>query len=49
MKEDKMGGECSTHGKMRNTDTISLAGKPEGKRSSGRSRRVWRIILKWIL
>jgi hypothetical protein len=26
-----------------------LVGKPEGKRVLGRSKRRWRIILKWIL
>jgi hypothetical protein len=26
-----------------------LVGKPEGKRSLGRPRNMWRIIVKWIL
>jgi hypothetical protein len=25
-----------------------LVGRPEGKRPTGRPRRIWRIILKWI-
>jgi hypothetical protein len=35
-----MGRTCSTHGKKMNTYRI-LAGKPEGKRLLGRSRRGW--------
>jgi hypothetical protein len=40
MKENEMGRACSTHG--RNAKLIKkLVGKPEGKRSLGRSRRRW--------
>jgi hypothetical protein len=43
-----MGRACSTHGEKRNAYRI-LAGKLEGKRPLGRSRRRWGIILEWIL
>jgi hypothetical protein len=35
-----MGGACNTNGKRRNAYRI-LAGKPEGKRPLGRTRRRW--------
>jgi hypothetical protein len=35
-----MGRACSKNGEKRNAYTI-LVGKPEGKRSVGRSRRRW--------
>jgi len=35
-------------GEMRNAYKI-LVGKPEGKRSSGRPRRRWGVVLEWIL
>jgi hypothetical protein len=34
---DEMGGNCSTHGQIRNAYKI-LVGKPEGMKSLGRSR-----------
>jgi hypothetical protein len=38
MKEDEIGGACSTYRKMRNAYNI-LVGKPEGKIPLGRYRR----------
>jgi hypothetical protein len=40
MKEDGMGGECSTHGRDENAYEV-LVRKPEGKRPLGRPRRKW--------
>jgi hypothetical protein len=40
VKEDEMGRTCSTNGAKRNAYRI-LVGKPEGKKSLGRSRRRW--------
>jgi hypothetical protein len=40
VKEDEMGTVCSTKGEKKNTHRI-LVGKPEGKRSVGRTRRRW--------
>jgi hypothetical protein len=42
-----MGGPCSTKGEKRNAYRL-LVGKPDRKRSLGRTRRRW-IILGWIL
>jgi hypothetical protein len=40
IKENKAGGTCGTHG--RGEEIVKgLMGKPEGKRSLGRSRRRW--------
>jgi hypothetical protein len=38
VKEDKMGGACSTNGEKRNAYML-LVGKPEGKRPLGRTRQ----------
>jgi hypothetical protein len=38
VKEDEMGGSCSTNGEKRNKYRL-LVGKPEGKRQLGRPRR----------
>jgi hypothetical protein len=46
--EDEMGKACSTNGDKRIVYRI-LVGKPERKRSLGKPRRRWVIILKWIL
>jgi hypothetical protein len=43
-----MGRKCSTHGASRHTYRI-LAGKPEGKRPLGRSRRRWEDNTKMYL
>jgi hypothetical protein len=43
-----MGRACSTHENKRNVCRTSL-GKPEGKRSLGRPRRPWELVVKWIL
>jgi hypothetical protein len=40
VREDEMGGTCSTHGEKRNSYRI-LFGKLEGKRPLGRPRRRW--------
>jgi hypothetical protein len=40
VKEDEMGGACSTNGEKRNVYRI-LVGKPEGNRPLGRPRRRW--------
>jgi hypothetical protein len=45
VKEDEMGGACSTNGENRNAYR-SLVGKPEGKRPVGRSRHRWEDIIK---
>jgi len=42
-----MGGACSAYGGGRSVYRV-LVGKPGGKRSLGRPRRRWRIILRWI-
>jgi hypothetical protein len=39
VKEDEMGGTCSTKGEKRNA--YRLLGKPEEERSFGRPRRRW--------
>jgi hypothetical protein len=38
VKEDEMGGTCSTNGEKMNACRL-LVGKPEGKRPLGRTRR----------
>jgi hypothetical protein len=43
-----MGRACSTNGEKRNAHRI-LVGKPEGKRSLGRSRRRWMDNIKMDL
>jgi hypothetical protein len=43
-----MGRACSTNGEMRNAYGI-LVGKPEGKRSLGRTRDRWVNNIKIIL
>jgi hypothetical protein len=40
VKEDEMGGACSTNGEKTNACRI-LVGKPEGKRQLGRPRHRW--------
>jgi hypothetical protein len=48
VKEDEMGGECSTNGEKRNAYRI-LVGKPEGNRPLGRPRRRWKDNIKMDL
>jgi hypothetical protein len=43
-----MGGECSTHGDMRNSYNI-LVGKPERKRPLCRPRRRWEVNIRMCL
>jgi hypothetical protein len=45
VKEDEMGGECSTNGAKMNSYRI-LVRKPEGKRLPGRARRRWMDNIK---
>jgi hypothetical protein len=45
VKEDNMGGECSTNGEKRNSYRI-LVGKPEGKEPLGRPTRRWEDNIK---
>jgi hypothetical protein len=45
VKEDELGGACSTHGENRNVYR-TLVGKPEGKRSLGGPRRRWEDNIK---
>jgi hypothetical protein len=45
VKEDEMGRACSTNWAKRNEYWI-LVGKPEGKRSPGRPRRMWMDNIK---
>jgi len=45
--KNEIGGECSAYGGKRGFYRF-LVGKPEGKRSLGRPRRRWGIILRWI-
>jgi hypothetical protein len=40
MKEDKIGGECSTNGEKRSAHKLLLE-KPEGEMPLGRPRRRW--------
>jgi hypothetical protein len=40
VKEDEIGGACSTNGEKRNAYKV-LAGKPERKKPLGRPRRRW--------
>jgi hypothetical protein len=40
VKEDEVGGACSTNGEKRNAYRL-LVGKPEGRRPLGRPRRRW--------
>jgi hypothetical protein len=40
VKEDKVGGECSTYGDKRNVYKL-LVREPMGKRPLGRSRHRW--------
>jgi hypothetical protein len=48
VKEDEMGGACSTNGEKSNAYRI-LVGKPEGKRPLGRSRRRWEDNIRMYL
>jgi hypothetical protein len=43
-----MGRAYITHGNKRNA-CRTLVGKPEGKRPLGKPRRLWELIVKWIL
>jgi hypothetical protein len=45
MKNNEMGGACSTYGEGRGVYRV-LVGKPEGKRPLGRPRRRWEDNIK---
>jgi hypothetical protein len=45
VKEDEIGGKCSTNGEKRNAYRI-LVGRSEGKRQLGRSRHKWEDNIK---
>jgi hypothetical protein len=46
-----MSRECSTHGEGEGEENLynDLVGKPGGRRTLGRLRLGWKIILRWIL
>jgi hypothetical protein len=48
VKEDEMGGTCSTNGEKMNSYWI-LVGKPEEKKPIGRPRRRWEDNIKMDL
>jgi hypothetical protein len=45
--EDEMDGPCGTQ-RRRESHKV-FVGKPEEKRLLRRSKRIWKIIMKWIL
>jgi hypothetical protein len=48
MKEDETGGACSADAEI-TSECKNLVGNPEEKRTLGRLRSRWKIILKFIL
>jgi hypothetical protein len=47
IENNKMGGACSTYWESRSVYGV-LGGNSERKRSLGRPRHMWGIILRWI-
>jgi hypothetical protein len=49
MKENEIGGACSTHVTRNICIYRALVGRTERKKWLGRLRHIWKDIMKWIL